>query len=135
MLARLVIQRRALLSRVCHPRQLSTTVPPVPPPDAYARLFEPLRIGPVVAPNRFWQVPHCNGMGHLRPRALAAMRGMKAEGGWGVVCTEEVEVHPTSDFSPDVEGRLWDDGEEDDAWTANTRPHEVVVVVEAAAPV
>ena len=25
-------------------------------------LFEPVRIGPVVAKNRFYQVPHCNGM-------------------------------------------------------------------------
>ena len=43
-------------------------------------LFEPVRIGPKVAPNRFYQVPHCNGLGHLRPAALAAMRGIKAEG-------------------------------------------------------
>src|SRR6202012_5449032 len=28
---------------------------------------------------------------------------------WAVVCTEETEIHPTSDFSPLVEGRLWDD--------------------------
>jgi dimethylamine/trimethylamine dehydrogenase len=75
----------------------------------FAALFEPIGIGPVTAPNRFYQVPHCNGMGHLRPHMLAAMRGVKAEGGWGVVCTEEVEIHPGSDLSPDVEGRLWDD--------------------------
>ena len=72
-------------------------------------LFEPVRIGPVTAPNRFYQVPHCNGMGHIRPRALAALRGVKAEGGWGVVCTEEVEIHPSSDLSPFLEGRIWDD--------------------------
>ena len=75
----------------------------------YDVLFEPVRIGPKVAPNRFYQVPHCNGLGHARPTSLAAMRGIKAEGGWGVVCTEEVEIHPTSDLSPYVEGRLWDD--------------------------
>lgn len=79
----------------------------VKPP--YDILFEPVRIGPVTAPNRFYQVPHCNGFGHLRPRGLAAMRGVKAEGGWGVVCTEEVEIHPTSEISPAVEGRIWDD--------------------------
>ncbi|TQV82238.1 FAD-dependent oxidoreductase [Denitrobaculum tricleocarpae] len=79
----------------------------VKPP--YDLLFEPVRIGPVTAPNRFFQVPHCNGFGHLRPRGLAAMRGMKAEGGWGVVCTEEVEIHPTSEISPAIEGRIWDD--------------------------
>jgi dimethylamine/trimethylamine dehydrogenase len=75
----------------------------------YDVLFEPVRIGPVTAPNRFYQVPHCNGLGHVRPTSLAAMRGIKAEGGWGVVCTEEVEIHPTSDLAPYVEGRLWDD--------------------------
>ena len=71
-------------------------------------LFEPVQIGPVTAPNRFYQVPHCNGMGHRLPSSLAAMRGMKAEGGWGVVCTEETEIHHSSDLSPNVEGRLWD---------------------------
>lgn len=74
----------------------------------YARLFEPVKIGPVTAPNRFYQVPHCTGMGHLRPRADAAVRAMKAEGGWGVVCNQETEIHPTSDLTPYPEGRLWD---------------------------
>ncbi|MEO8355104.1 MAG: FAD-dependent oxidoreductase [Chloroflexota bacterium] len=77
----------------------------------YDILFETVRIGPVVAPNRFYQVPHCNGFGHRMPQGLAAMRGMKAEGGWGVVCTEEVEIHHSSDLSPYFEGRLWDDGD------------------------
>jgi dimethylamine/trimethylamine dehydrogenase len=72
-------------------------------------LFEPVRIGPVTAPNRFYQVPHCNGFGHRMPRGMAAMRGMKAEGGWGVVCTEETEIHHSSDLSPYFEGRIWDD--------------------------
>jgi dimethylamine/trimethylamine dehydrogenase len=72
-------------------------------------LFQPIKIGPVTAKNRFYQVPHCNGMGYLRPRAHAGMRAVKAEGGWAVVSTEEVEIHPSSDISPYVEGRLWDD--------------------------
>jgi len=76
--------------------------------NKYSVLFEPVRIGPVTARNRFYQVPHCNGMGHIRPRAEAAMRGIKAEGGWGVVCTQETEIHPTSDLSPFAENRLWD---------------------------
>jgi dimethylamine/trimethylamine dehydrogenase len=75
----------------------------------YDILFEPIRIGPVIAKNRFYQVPHCNGMGHPMPAAVAAMRAMKAEGGWAVVCTEECEIHPTSDVSPYPEARLWDD--------------------------
>ncbi len=76
--------------------------------DRYAVLFEPVKIGPVTARNRFYQVPHCTGFGHLRPRGHAAMRGMKAEGGWAVVCTEETEIHPSSDLSPYSVQRLWD---------------------------
>ena len=77
----------------------------------YDILFEPVQIGPVTARNRFFQVPHCNGMGYRDPSAVAEMRGIKAEGGWAVVCTEEVEIHPSSDFSPYIEGRLWDDAD------------------------
>jgi dimethylamine/trimethylamine dehydrogenase len=77
----------------------------------YDILFEPVRIGPVTARNRFYQVPHCNGMGHRFPASQAAMRGVKAEGGWAVVATEEVEIHHTSDITPYVEGRLWDDAD------------------------
>jgi dimethylamine/trimethylamine dehydrogenase len=79
--------------------------------NPYDILFETVRIGPVVAPNRFYQVPHCNGFGHRMPQGLAVMRGIKAQGGWGVVCTEEVEIHHSSDLSPYFEGRLWDDGD------------------------
>ena len=77
--------------------------------NRFSVLFEPVKIGPVVAPNRFYQVPHCNGMGYRMPRALAEMRRVKAEGGWGVVCTEEVEIHHTSDLAPNIEGRIWGD--------------------------
>ena len=75
----------------------------------YDTLFDPVPIGPVTAPNRFYQVPHACGMGHLRPQAHAAMRGTKARGGWGVVCTEECEIHPSTDLSPYPEQRLWDE--------------------------
>ncbi len=75
----------------------------------YDVLFEPVQIGPVRTRNRFYQVPHCNGMGHLHPSAMAKMRAVKAEGGWGVVCTEECEISPLSEFSPYVEARLWDE--------------------------
>ena len=74
----------------------------------YDCLFEPIRLGPVTARNRFYQVPHCSGMGWRRPRMLAAMRGVKAEGGWGVVCTEYCSVHPTSDDGAYPFARLWD---------------------------
>ena len=72
-------------------------------------LFEPVRIGPVTAPNRFYQVPHCTGMGYRRPQSLAAFRGVKAEGGWGTVCTEYCSIHPTSDDEPYPSASLWDD--------------------------
>jgi dimethylamine/trimethylamine dehydrogenase len=78
-------------------------------PSRYDILFQPIQIGPVTAPNRFYQVPHCNGFGWRMPKSMAAMRGIKAEGGWGVVCTEETEIHHTSDLSPYFEGRIWDD--------------------------
>ena len=77
----------------------------------YDVLFEPVQLGPVTARNRFFQVPHCNGMGHRDPTAHAVMRGVKAEGGWAVVCTEEVEFHPSSDVNGFIEGRLWDDAD------------------------
>ncbi|NNE23599.1 MAG: NAD(P)-binding protein, partial [Rhizobiales bacterium] len=75
----------------------------------YDILFEPVQIGPVTARNRFYQVPHCCGMGYRYPQSMAAMRGMKAEGGWAVVCTEEVEIHHTAELAPYLEGRMWDD--------------------------
>jgi len=73
----------------------------------YDVLFEEVKIGPVTAPNRFYQVPHCNGMGTQYPSSMAAMRGVKAEGGWGVVCTEECDFHHTGDVTPAIEARLW----------------------------
>ena len=74
----------------------------------YAPLFEPIKIGPVTAPNRFYQVPHCTGMGYTRPQMLATMRGVKAEGGWGVVCTEYCSIHPSSDDMPFPHASIWD---------------------------
>ena len=72
-------------------------------------LFEPVPIGPVTAKNRFYQVPHCNGMGRTFPSSMAAMRGVKAEGGWAVVSTEQIDIHPSADITPGTEGRLWSD--------------------------
>ncbi|MGH6854134.1 MAG: FAD-dependent oxidoreductase [Aestuariivirga sp.] len=81
----------------------------MPRDPRYDILFEPVRIGPVTARNRFYQVPHCNGMGYRDATALATMRGIKAEGGWAVVCTEMVEIHPGADVAPYTELRIWDD--------------------------
>ena len=72
-------------------------------------LFEPVKLGPVTAPNRFYQVPHCTGMGYQLPQSLATMRGIKAEGGWGVVNTEYCSIHPSSDDIPAPFASLWDD--------------------------
>ena len=77
----------------------------------YDILFEPLRIGPVTAKNRFYQVPHCNGGGYRDPSAAAEMRRTKSEGGWGVVFTEQTELHHTSEITPFIELRLWDDAD------------------------
>ncbi|MDA0222560.1 MAG: NAD(P)-binding protein [Proteobacteria bacterium] len=75
----------------------------------YDILFQPMAIGPVTAKNRFFQVPHCNGGGYRDPSAAAAMRGIKAEGGWGVIFTEQTEMHHTSEITPFIELRLWED--------------------------
>ena len=75
----------------------------------YDILFEPITIGPVTAKNRFYQVPHCNGGGYRDPTAVATMRRAKAEGGWGVIFTEQVEMHHSSEITPFIELRLWDD--------------------------
>lgn len=73
----------------------------------YDCLFDPVKIGPVTTRNRFYQVPHCTGMGHRYPRSEARLRGIKAEGGWGVVSTQETEIHPSSDLTPSNQARLW----------------------------
>ena len=74
----------------------------------YKALFEPVAIGPVTAKNRFYQVPHCTGMGWLRPHMVAGLRNSKAEGGWGVICTEYCSIHPASDDIPYPTHTLWD---------------------------
>ena len=53
----------------------------------YDILFQPIKLGPVTAPNRFYQVPHCNGFGYRMPQGMASMRGIKAEaaGAWSAL--------------------------------------------------
>jgi len=74
----------------------------------HAILFEPVRIGPKMLPNRFYQVPHATGFGSSRPRTQAAFRGVKAEGGWGGVCVEYAPVSLDADETPVVGADLWD---------------------------
>ena len=74
-------------------------------------LFEPVRIGPVTTKNRFYQVPHATAHGYKMPNAHAGVRGVKAEGGWGVVNTDLVSIHPTSDDAPYPYLTIWDDAD------------------------
>ena len=72
-------------------------------------LFEPVRIGPKTLRNRFYQVPHCTGLGTTKPLSQAAHRAVKAEGGWAAVCTEYAPVSADSDESPYVSAQLLDE--------------------------
>ena len=75
----------------------------------YDILFEQVRIGPVTARNRFYCTPHAYGTGNMMPHTRAAMREVRAEGGWGVVNTGYCSIHPSSDDAPLPYARLWDD--------------------------
>src|SRR5580700_1165644 len=77
----------------------------------YDVLFEPIRIGPKVMRNRFYQTPHCSGFGSDYAQTQAAFRGMKAQGGWALVNTEYCSIHPESDDRPNVQARLWDESD------------------------
>ncbi len=95
-------------------------------------LFEPVQIGPLTTRNRFFQVPHCSGMGHMMPRSDAAMREMKAEGGWSVVCTEQCSFHPHAEAAPYPETKMWD---QDDVlrmrhWTDTVHHHGALAGIE-----
>jgi dimethylamine/trimethylamine dehydrogenase len=72
-------------------------------------LFEPVKIGPKVLRNRFYQVPHCTGFGSEKPQAQAHHRAVKAEGGWAAVCTEYAPISPDADAQPFNSARVWDD--------------------------
>ncbi len=71
-------------------------------------LFEPVRVGPKTMKNRFCRVPHCTGLGTDFPYSQAALRRVKAEGGWAVVDSEYCSIHPESDDRPTIGARLWD---------------------------
>ena len=71
----------------------------------YDILLEPVRIGPLTARNRFYQVPHCTGSGRNHPNTAAEIRAVNAEGGWAVVSTEQCDIHYTGDMRSQT--RLW----------------------------
>lgn len=77
----------------------------------YDVLFSPIQIGPKTMPNRFYQVPHCNGAGTNYPGMNMAHRGVKAEGGWGAVNTEQCSIHPECDDTLRITARIWDEGD------------------------
>ncbi len=72
-------------------------------------MFEPVRIGPVTAPNRFFAAPHATGHGFSLPAGSTALRAMKAEGGWGTVAVQITEVSQDSDMANHPIERIWDD--------------------------
>ena len=86
--------------------------------DRYKVLFEPVKIGPVTAPNRFYAVPHATGHSPLMRNGSHAMRAMKAEGGWGTVCMQLAEIDPTSDICDLPMEQFWDE--------ADVRDHRVL---------
>ena len=76
----------------------------------YDVLFEPIRVGPKTMKNRFYQTPHCTGLGAHFPGAQAHFRGMKAEGGWAVVNTEATQISCEDDFTGfGLPSFIWDD--------------------------
>ena len=95
----------------------------------YDILFEPVRIGPKLMKNRFYQTPHCTGLGSTYPGAQAYLRAMKAEGGWAVVNTEYCSIHPEGDDTPGVSARLWDEGDVRNLGLMCERAHEYGALV------
>lgn len=77
----------------------------------YSVLFEPVKIGPVTAPNRFVSMPHAIGHSYLMPNGAIGIRETRAEGGWGIVAMQLSEIDPTSDLAGLPYERLWDDGD------------------------
>ena len=75
----------------------------------YDILFEPVKIGPVTAPNRFYSVPHATGHSPLMPNGSIGMRETKAEGGWGVVSMQLAEIDPSSSISNLPMEAFWDE--------------------------
>ncbi len=75
----------------------------------YDILFEPVKIGPITAPNRFFSAPHATGHSPLMPNGSIGLREMKAEGGWGTVCMQLAEIDPSSDISNLPMEKFWDE--------------------------
>ncbi|MCA1493211.1 FAD-dependent oxidoreductase [Ensifer sp. NBAIM29] len=100
----------------------------------YSVLFEPVKIGPVTAPNRFFAVPHATGHSPLMPNGSIAMRAMKAEGGWGTVAMQLAEIDPSSDISNLPIEKFWDETDiaSHARLTARIREHGALSAIEIA---
>lgn len=100
----------------------------------YDILFEPVRIGPVTAPNRFYAVPHATGHGWTQPDGAIALRAMKAEGGWGTVAMQMCEIGPDSDMANHPMERIWDDSDipRHAAQVAAIKRHGALAAIELA---
>ncbi len=98
----------------------------------YDVLFTPIKIGPKIAKNRFYQVPHCNAMGYTEHHGDVAHRRMKAEGGWAIISTEQCSIHPSSCAAPYGERRLWNDyyAEQLRGWVDTMHEYGVLAAVE-----
>jgi dimethylamine/trimethylamine dehydrogenase len=79
------------------------------PRPEHAELFDPIKVGPKVLRNRFYQVPHGPGYGSSKPLTRARYAATQAEGGWAVVSTGICAISPDADISPVRTERLWDD--------------------------
>ncbi|MEM7043412.1 MAG: FAD-dependent oxidoreductase [Pseudomonadota bacterium] len=100
----------------------------------YRILFEPVDIGPVTSPNRFYAVPHATGHGWAQPEGAIALRAMKAEGGWGVVAAQMTEIAPDSDLANHPMDRLWDERDlpVHRAQVAAIKEHDALAAIELA---
>ena len=98
----------------------------------YDVLFSPIKIGPKIAKNRFYQVPHCDAMGYGEHHGDIAHRKVKAEGGWAVICTEQCSIHPSSCAAPYGERRLWNDDHAEMLrdWVDTMHEHGALAAVE-----
>lgn len=90
----------------------------------YDILFEPVKIGPKIAPNRFWQPPQCTGAGSNLPGFQSEFRAMKAKGGYGTIFTEVASIAPENDAKPFVVVELWDEGDVRNLRVLTDRVHE-----------
>lgn len=107
--ARSVARPQCGMTRPQATRQAVRAAADQPGVGRYAALFEPIRIGPKILPNRFYQVPQCTAFGVKKPWSQARHRATKAEGGWGAVCTELAPINPETDS---ISGAcMWDDGD------------------------